>query len=227
MSFLRIQLVTLWNESRQHLYGFSNGMKRRAIESYEGHASWYNERTECATDTASALHSFKNGMISALSRITPDSIVFFFEDDDWYSPDHITKTLELFEPSIDIVGQTNRYYHVPKAMYLEHKNDRHSSLCSTAIRASVIPEFLEIIQQANGPLVDMMLWRKLYAEGRGRVEKLDTCVGLKGMTRLGLGPGHSDKSVTMKKYLSDPDRKVMRDWMGDDCELIMEVCNAR
>ena len=154
-----------------------------------------------------------------LSMIAPDAdIVFFIEDDDWYSPHYLRTMIDAFtaDPDLEMLGLANaHYYHVGNCSYKIHANDKHSSLCSTVIRASAVPFIFKVLEQAQPvEFIDLLLWQLDRFRKRVITCTQPLVVGMKGLPgRPGIGEGHRRKLPN-----ADPDMTVLRDWLGEDAQ---------
>lgn len=92
----------------------------------------------------------------ALKHVTTDKVIIV-EDDDWYYKEYLNITSKLLN-IFDLVGNSfNIYYFIASHQYYEHKNDLHSSLCSTGFTKKTFPFFNNI--NLHDPYVDLRLWR--------------------------------------------------------------------
>jgi hypothetical protein len=150
--------------------------------------------------------------------------IFFFEDDDFYSPNYIKEYVELLK-NFEIVGEGNaKYYHLPSKTYSEMKNYEHCSLACTAFRKSFIPIFLEALHSGE-KFFDITTWQlaKKYERNSMIFVNKQLSVGIKGFPgRPGIGVGHTPAGWT-----SDPFGGKLRQWCGKDAELYTEFLGKK
>lgn len=158
------------------------------------------------------LNTQRSNMLSLLEKVKGD-IIFFIEDDDYYSPTYIETMLKLLETS-EIAGLSNsQYYHVKVPGYKFMGNYAHSSLCTTAIRKSQLVRLNRAIKSENF-YIDIELYK--YCKGDGVSLSLlansDLSIGMKGMNgKQGLSRGHTEDW-----YTEDVNLSVLKQWLGDD-----------
>jgi len=134
------------------------------------------------------------------------------EDDDHYACDwlgHVSQQLQ----SAELVGEFRaRYYNVALKRGRQLSNTKHSSLCSTAMRGSVIDSFRKACVMSKN-FIDITLWK--YGS-YGLSKKLfggNRVVGIKGLPgRSGIGMGHRNDFSGQ----SDPSGSLLKSWIGDD-----------
>lgn len=145
-------------------------------------------------------------MAEALAFVPSDAAVAVLEDDDAYLSEHLinmTEGLELAE----LVGETNaRYYNVSTGHWQEMRNNRHSSLCSTACRGSALALLRELCKQPR-KFIDIDLWKQ--HKGSQMLINEHQVVGIKGLPgRPGIGAGHRTR-------FGKPDTTgVLQEWLG-------------
>lgn len=153
----------------------------------------------------------------ALERVRYKNI-FFIEDDDWYRPTYIEKTLEALKVW-DIVGYwKNRYYNVKEKKYYQNHNYQHSSLCSTAITSNAIFDVHKIVIKLllrAAIFIDLRIWR--LGVKKKIIDDKSQVVGIKGMPGR-LGPTHTLNGRRKNLYKSDKDFEVLKEWIGQDWE---------
>lgn len=134
------------------------------------------------------------------------------EDDDWYAADWLT-TVAAELDNAELVGEGwARYYNVKHQRARKMLNDKHASLCSTAMRDGALKHFYEVCLDGVD-FIDVDLWK-----GQGFTRKLfggHRVVGIKGLPgRAGIGMGHSSKM----QGRADPDSEILREWVGQDAD---------
>ena len=154
---------------------------------------------------------FRN-MLALLPLVKFDRILHI-EDDDFYAPGYIeTITIELDQAPL--VGEIpTRYYNVRARKWHPFGNDKHASLCQTAMRPEVIPALKSICEQKQW--IDMALWRAFPNQ---RMYHGEQNVGIKGLPgRPGQVAAHKSHS-TLRRMVHDPQLGTLRSWIGDDAE---------
>jgi hypothetical protein len=135
-------------------------------------------------------NSLGRNTLYGLDRCNCDYI-FFWEDDDWYSPLRITNQIRKVTMH-GLHGYTNSiYYNIKYNCYYIHNNTRHASLYETALSATYKDAVKKlIIKNMNNSFIDLIIWRELWH--LGRLDRNNyTAVGIKGGPgRGGLGSGH-------------------------------------
>lgn len=153
-------------------------------------------------------------LLHGLSRIGPDARLVIIEDDDHYAPDWLEKCNAELEKS-ELVGESRaRYYNVKTRVGRQLNNDRHASLCCTAMRGAAIEAF-KTVCRPGVQFIDINLWKMhpskhLFAGNR--------VTGIKGMPgRGGIGMGHRpDFSGTR-----DLNGLLLKSWIGKDAEFYL------
>ena len=146
------------------------------------------ERDPCKDQTK----SFTGNLIAGIEKIKGD-IVIIFEDDDWYHPQYIEKTLDRIR-EVSICGQPMAvYYNIKQRRYRINNNDWRASFCETAFRSELLPKLKNLCYPRNSAFVDSRLWA--HCRGNGIPYRLCQdgrfCIGIKGMPgRQGIGIGH-------------------------------------
>lgn len=140
------------------------------------------------------------------------------EDDDWYAPDWLTTVAAELDKA-ELVGEGwARYYNINTRRARKMLNEKHASLCSTAMRGGAIKRFQYLCEQDGVTFIDADLWKMAgctnHLFGGHRV------IGMKGLPgRVGIGMGHSNKMVGH----FDQDGSVLRDWVGDDADVYLNL----
>lgn len=174
-----------------------------------------------SADPPGALNFLAN-LERGVAQATGDRLIFW-EDDDYYDPRHLERTLALWDahPAAHLVGDdTQRYYNLPLRRYKRLAN-KGASLCQTGMSADLRPWFAETLavcralttKPAYG--LDTRLWAPALAgEIPYALAPLHTVVGIKGLPgQPGLGVGHRREIV--RQWAHDPNLMVLRQWIGD------------
>lgn len=151
-------------------------------------------------------------LLAGLAVVRDGIPLVIFEDDDWYADDWLDHCAEQLKRA-ELVGECRaRYYNVATNRGRQLRNERHASLCSTAMRGKAIQTFRKACQR-RPKFIDLELWRthrSRFLFGGHRV------VGIKGLPgRGGIGMGHSKDFAGQ----SDTDHALLREWVGDDAEV--------
>lgn len=123
-----------------------------------------------------------------LTAVDDDAWLLIIEDDDYYSPDWLSKAARWLLND-DLVGESRAiYYNIAKRKYKIHNNTSHSSLCSTALKGQAIESFKNTLMHRKD-LIDLYLWRNF--NGKKSIYNSHSVIGIKGIPgRLGIGYGH-------------------------------------
>lgn len=153
-------------------------------------------------------------LLEACKHINYDYVIFI-EDDDWYSPNHLINLYENLS-DVDLVGENpSRYYHVPSKSYRIMNNDRHTSLCQTGMKSTIIERLTRVCHR-RPDLIDWHLWQTVCTK---KVLETQNCVGMKGLPgRPGIGIGHTPQR-SLQSWTKDSDLSVLSQWIGDDVKL--------
>jgi hypothetical protein len=155
------------------------------------------------------------------ARLGGSDFVFFIEDDDWYGPHHLA-SLWIALTRHELVGESfSRYYNVSELSYHFCSNANHAALCATAIRATLIPQIVSLIDERD-IYFDRRIWRRLDCSKH--LQPTRHCVGLKGQAgRPGLGWGHRPSN-----FIPDPQAIVLKEWLGGDAsDALKHALNPR
>lgn len=151
-------------------------------------------------------------ILAGLECVSNGDRLVIIEDDDYYSPaylDYVSTHIQQAE----LVGESHaRYYNVATKRYHAHNNDRHASLCATALTGTAIQRLRDLCQTQRR-FIDLDLWRdhpnKLLADSR-------LTVGIKGLPgRSGIGMGHDQHFGRA----DDAAQTVLMAWLGPDAGL--------
>ena len=151
-------------------------------------------------------------LAKGMEAVPADARLVIIEDDDVYRADwlsHVDRQLDRAE----LVGECQaRYYNLALRRGRQLSNNRHASLCSTAMRGAALATFRRELKPGV-QFIDVNLWRRhpsrhLFTGGR--------VVGMKGLPgRGGIGMGHRNDF----RGTADPDLTLLRQWIGENVEL--------
>lgn len=147
-------------------------------------------------------------LAAGLEVIGPNERVAVIEDDDYYAPGYLSAAARWLE-SADLVGECPaRYFNVQTRQGKQLGNNKHASLCSTAVKGPALAALRQAVTRRR-TYIDLDLWnsfvgsRKLHSEG--------LVVGMKGLPgRGGIGSGHTSN-------FGQP--MSLADWIGKDAAL--------
>lgn len=147
-------------------------------------------------------------LIIGLAAIAPRERVVVLEDDDYYGPGYLTAVDEWLNHA-DLVGESHaRYFNVATGVGKAMNNDRHASLCSTAMKGPAIDQ-LRKSAAGRRKFIDLDLWQRFG--GAKQLHHTEHVVGIKGLPgRDGIGSGH--------RMVTGP-QVNLRDWIGEDANL--------
>lgn len=151
-------------------------------------------------------------MLEGLRVAGSGARLVIIEDDDWYSPGWLTTIARELE-SCELVGEMRaRYYNVQTRIARQLRNDKHASLCATALRGRAL-ETLRWVCDRGSKFIDLDLWKK---HKPSRLISGNRVVGIKGLPgRGGIGMGH--RADLQGDH--DTDGAILRAWIGSDAEL--------
>ena len=175
----------------------------------------------------SPVDSFRKNLVAGLRAVT-GRVVVFVEDDDWQSDLWLGKCVHYLSgipagENWDLYGETGaKYYHVGSRRHMTFLPSDHASLGQTAMRAELIPWFINYIKtHANTFMLDTALWGKSPVPKDRRLleQKSKHVISIKGMPgKINLGIGRSMKS----QGKLDTDLRVLHKWIGDDADAYRE-----
>jgi predicted O-methyltransferase YrrM len=162
-------------------------------------------------------------MVSKLRQLLSSDIiagdaVAFIEDDDAYTSDWL-EWCSIQLDKYEMCGEGKAlYYNVAQRYWYKHENMAHASLCTTAVRKSLLPLVQHICQMAINPFIDVTIWRlatqsKFLRDpdqdgGRRRV------IGIKAMPgKVGYGHGHVGRD---RGAADDRNLAKLMELIGDD-----------
>lgn len=150
-------------------------------------------------------------------QLAKGDYIFVWEDDDWYAPNYIETMLFLLK-KWDAVGEANnRYYALQDRSYIWFNNTNHASLCSTAIRRSLLPKLEEAVNSGENPFFDTGFWNRVRNEHLNAAMILNTRlnVGMKQLPgRTGIGAGHHNTKE--QGFTRDPMFVMLKNWVGEE-----------
>lgn len=153
---------------------------------------------------------------AGLCLVDTKSKLVIIEDDDAYSPDYLTWVNKALDRA-DLIGESHaRYYNVAMKKYHQLNNNRHASLCSTAMKGRAIKAFAKELKPGV-QFIDLNLWRNFqyskYLERGNRV------TGIKGLPgRTGIGMGHRADMIGNR----DLSGSILRQWVGHNADLYLK-----
>ncbi len=159
--------------------------------------------------------SFTGNLLAIIPQIKFNKIVVF-EDDDWYHPNYIERTIQRLSDCL-ICGQSRAlYYNVRLKRYRTNGNDNRASFCETAFRSELLCKLKKYCYPRTSAFVDARLWN--HAKKNGLPNRLfqdkRLCVGIKGMPgRTGIGIGHRPPTHS---YIHDPKWKKLKELIGEE-----------
>lgn len=148
-------------------------------------------------------------LAAGLQVIGSHERLVIIEDDDWYAPTWLAEVDARLRRDF-LVGECRaRYYNLATRTGRAIPNERHASLCSSAMSGAGIEALRSCVQRA-GTFIDMTLWRTHLPSSLFNTQLV---VGIKGLPgRGGIGKGHHPGFVGQ----ADPEGALLRQWVGDD-----------
>lgn len=133
-------------------------------------------------------NTLARNILAGLSHCT-DRVVIV-EDDDAYAPWWLTRCAERLNEA-DLIGESHSLYrHRVSGRTQDMGNDRHASLCSTALKGPAVDALRRACEQ--GPKgIDLRLWRGFTGSKQLYRPEPRGVTGIKGWPgRPGIGVGH-------------------------------------
>lgn len=162
------------------------------------------------------LCTLADNLMAAIPKITGEKIVVI-EDDEWYGSDYLAQMAGLLNEA-ELVGENNaRYYNVKSRRWWCPDNQKHASLCRTAMKSSMIPALAAACRaskDAGDVFVDLRLWGQVEGSALPPSTKLVPSilsVGVKGMPGRG-GAGKSHKWDAFRER--DLKLVKLKEWIG-------------
>lgn len=178
-------------------------------------------------DWRPGLNTQKGNMDLAI-QLSKGDYFFTWEDDDFYAPNYL-QTMLYFLQRYDAVGEANnRYYALVDRCYIEFNNTKHASLCSTAVRKSLMPVLEEAVCSGENPFFDTSFWRRMIQQNYNAILVLNTKlnIGMKQLPgRTGIGAGHSHTKE--QGFTRDPLFQILRNWVGDDADSYIRLATGQ
>lgn len=148
-------------------------------------------------------------ILAGLAVIGADERVVIIEDDDHYKPDWLRTVDHELERS-ELVGEHfARYYNVAAQRGRQLQNNRHASLCSTALRGRALRALRDACSQ-RPKFIDLALWNAFRPHHLFDGHHVTGIKGLPG--RGGIGMGHKADF----RGMDDPSGSLLRQWVGAD-----------
>lgn len=154
-------------------------------------------------------------LLSGLEKIGKNERVVIIEDDDYYDSRYLSFISECLN-KYDMVGEApSRYFNVSTGRGRLLPNNKHSGLCSTAVKGMALEE-LRTSSRRNFKFIDINLWKKF--NGSKLLYDSRMVVGIKGLPgRKGIGAGHRDT-------FGEP--MDLRQWIGDDVDIYKKLITS-
>lgn len=148
-----------------------------------------------------------------LQFVQKNAKLVIWEDDDAYHPDWLERA-NVWLDKHDLVGEAPaRYYNMKTKKYRRLGNDRHSSLCSTAMKGPAIELFAKELKP-EVQFIDINLWKNYY--GKKALYPTEMVTGIKGLPgRGGIGMGHKAEF----NGNIDHNGAILRQWAGINADL--------
>jgi hypothetical protein len=155
-------------------------------------------------------NSQHRNLLLALDHIRFPKIVMV-EDDDWYAPGYVSRMVALLEEA-PLVGQIPTIcYNVRWRAWLNYRNVKHASLCQTAFREEVLPDFRRLCEERK--FLDLALFRTAHERKLVSAHDVVSIKGLPG--REGVMPQHR---VWDPRFMKDQALTDLREFVGEDFE---------
>lgn len=167
--------------------------------------------------------NFVANMRCALRYVPEDYAIAFFEDDDWYRPDHLAMLEEALETAEAVGVCGMRYFHLGTRTYLDHQGPVRP-LAGLAFRGrqarAAMLKAIDTAQDLQTYAIDRFFWRLVKMDGISHIPLSNpTVIGIKGWGGAGnLGIGRDPSGWT-----PDPDGEQLRRWVGDDADFYLSL----
>lgn len=150
---------------------------------------------------------------TVLLEAAKGDLIFWIEDDDYYSPEYLETMIKLLEAS-EVAGLSYaRYYHLGVPGYLVMTNYKHASLASTCFRKSLKKRMYRAINSGQF-YFDIIFWDSCMKDGISStlLAHKNISIGIKGGPgKAGLSNGHNKDNYTQDVNLS-----VAKGWLGEN-----------
>lgn len=158
--------------------------------------------------------SFTGNLLNCLKQCSGE-IICIIEDDDWYSPDYVIKSIQRMGDYNLIIGEPKAiYYNVQQRCYRVNGNTNRASLCQTVLKSELKCKLKKYCENHRGSaFVDGRLWTHVRENGIKYAlygdERLS--IGIKGLPgRKGIGIGHRPGGT----YKRDANFKFLESLIG-------------
>lgn len=183
-------------------------------------SGWTIERLRVRPYWRPGINTQARNLLQGFEAVPTGERLIIIEDDDWYSPNWISRINDALDQA-ELVGESrSRYYNLQERRGRQLHNSRHASLCATAMKGNAFSSFLKACNTGQ-KFIDIRLWkthqRKMLFEG-------NDVVGIKGLPgRPGIGMGHGPGF----RGTIDSDLSILRDWIGNDLALYEKYLTVR
>jgi len=154
------------------------------------------------------LNTQADNLLAGLNVISDDENLVILEDDDYYASDWLSTVSEYLK-DYELVGETlAKYYNIATKTGRQLRNDKHASLCCTAMRGNATKAFRKVCIPGT-KFIDINLWNNFSNKLLFISSKV---VGIKGFEgRSGIGMGHSKDFSGTKDY----NHSLLKLWIGE------------
>ena len=148
-----------------------------------------------------------------LRHVMPEDKLVIIEDDDSYHPQWLERVDQWLDRH-DLVGESHaRYYNIRTKRARQLRNDKHASLCCTAMKGKAIEAFSKELKPSV-QFIDISLWKNF--EGSKALYPTQMVTGIKGLPgRGGIGMGHK---LDFQGQIDDTG-SILRQWTGTNADL--------
>jgi hypothetical protein len=152
-------------------------------------------------------------LIAGMSYVNKDAKLLVIEDDDYYDANYL-QMVAIWLDKHDLVGECMaRYYNLATRKHRQLSNNKHASLCSTAMKGDAITLFAKELLIST-KYIDINVWQKFT--GAKFLYPTKMVVGVKGLAgRKGIGMGHNADFNGQ----SDAGHTVFNKWIGENARL--------
>lgn len=148
-----------------------------------------------------------------LRHVMPEDKLVIIEDDDSYHPQWLERVDQWLDRH-DLVGESHaRYYNIRTRRARQLRNDKHASLCCTAMKGKALEAFGKELKP-NVQFIDVNLWKNF--QGSKALYPTQMVTGIKGLPgRGGIGMGHK---LDFQGQIDDTG-SILRQWTGTNADL--------